>query len=202
MESTNINPGPDELLQLREGLNALVEKLSTQRIISEKLLRQVMAGDGSWNNRFFKFEIFLMIPFCVLLFVAAGYFLGVSWFFVGFTCVMFVIDAIWDSQIIRLPRSAYATMPLVELQKKVLSQIRGRKIQLIVEMPLLFLWTMWFAYELVVRDNIFSDLPFWLMFIPTLLGFGAGALVVVKIYKKLDENSRSVLERLESFLRS
>ncbi len=197
MENANINPPKDELDILRDELSALRRSLETQKIVSHNLLHRIMKGDASWLNRLFKYEMFLIFPASVLLFLFIKVAMHTSWLFYGCTMVMFVVDLYWDYHVLRLPPSDFANLSLLDLRRKILRQMRGRKIQMAVEIPLLCLWCVWFFFELFGGSGMFGPAAGAVWAIIVAFGFALGLVVVLFLYRAIDHHTQAILAQIK-----
>ncbi len=193
------NTTRDELDVLRDEMSSLRQSLSTQKIVSEKLMRRVMAKDSAWMNKYVYFEI-LFLPFVILLYLGIKVYLGVSGLFVAFTAAMFVIDVIWDYHIVRMPASDFAGLPMLELRRKIVEQMNARKLQFMIELPLFFLWAAWFLYELSASDNfITAQLGMVGWAVNLVFGLTGGVIAVSIIYRKFQKQARELLSQISNF---
>lgn len=193
------NTTRDELDVLRDEMSSLRQSLSTQKIVSEKLMRRVMAKDSAWMNKYVYFEI-LFLPFVILLYLGIKVYFGVSGLFVAFTAAMFVIDVIWDYHIVRMPASDFAGLPMLELRRKIVEQMNARKLQFMIEIPLLFLWAAWFLYELSASDNfITAQLGMVGWAVNLVFGLTGGVIAVSIIYRKFQKQARELLSQISNF---
>jgi hypothetical protein len=193
------NTTRDELDVLRDEMSSLRQSLSTQKIVSEKLMRRVMAKDSAWMNKYVYFEI-LFLPFVILLYLGIKVYLGVSGLFVAFTAAMFVIDVIWDYHIVRMPASDFAGLPMLELRRKIVEQMNARKLQFMIELPLFFLWAAWFLYELSASDNfIIAQLGMVGWAVNLVFGLTGGVIAVSIIYRKFQKQARELLSQISNF---
>ena len=59
----------DELGLMRQQMHELKQVINEQNIINEQLLRQVMASKSAWIRRFSRLEIFILLPYIILVFL-------------------------------------------------------------------------------------------------------------------------------------
>ncbi len=198
----NINTTPqDELELLRQQMASLNKALESQKIVNARLLGSVMRNDVSWFRKVLRIEVFVGVPVSILLFLFITLFVHTSWLFFGVTALMFIADAFWDSIIMPLPASDFSTLSLIELRRKTIRQIRLRKIQFFIEVPLLVLWTVWFFYELAgTRAEVLSDVPAIVWGVTVTFGFVLGLLVAIVIYAALNRRSRKIINQIDNFV--
>ncbi|MDE6311004.1 MAG: hypothetical protein K2L96_04205 [Muribaculaceae bacterium] len=200
MENNN-HTYSDELDQLRQQMEQLNAALETQKIINADLMDRVMRRDVSWFNKLLRYEIFLMLPLAIVLFLAIKFMFGTSWLFFAGTIAMFVLDVIWDSFIMPLPSTDFSTLSLLDLRRKVIRQMQQRKTQLFIELPVLVLWVIWFFYELVgTRVEVFRHMPPIVWLVTIMVSFGLGLLAVAFIYRELDRRSRRIIDQINTFV--
>lgn len=198
MNTQNTSPSTDGLESLRHDLEALRSSLQSQKIISRDLMRRVMTRDASWQNCLFKYEAFLIFPFSILLFLIIKFGMHTSWLFFAATVLMFAIDLYWDSFVIRLPASDFSSLSLLDLRRKILGQMRGRRLQLLIEIPLLCLWCVWFFFEILHGAGFVVDItPYFVWAITIGIGFIIGLVAVYFIYRTLTRRSRAILEQIQ-----
>ena len=66
----NINEhNMNELEAMRGQMQLLKQKLETQEIVNDQLIRNAMSGKMSWIRKYIWFELLVLFPVCTLNFV-------------------------------------------------------------------------------------------------------------------------------------
>lgn len=199
MENT-ADKNRDELETMRAELSSLHDALDRQKIVSESLFRKVVAGDSAWMNKFVKYETFLILPFSILIFLGMKFFLGTSWLFFALTSLMMVIDVVWDLRTLAIPQADFVRLPVIDLRKKIISAMCQRRIQMLVEVPLIVLWTIWFFFEVTSGKNIYTEIgAAWGFAIVLGIGLAFGLLCALLLFTKFQDSSRKQLRQLSEF---
>ena len=188
----------DELGLMRQQMHELKQVINEQNIINEQLLRQVMASKSAWIRRFSRLEIFILLPYIILVFLLLKYQTGLSWLFYGATVVMVTISIGFDVYINRIDAGDYADMPLLDLMEALVRRRRHRRLQLLIGLPVAALWLIWCIYELS-GTRIFEGA--WL---GCLIGGIFGGLIGIKITNRAQaidaeaiKDIRKIIDRQE-----
>lgn len=199
MENT-ADKNRDELETMRAELSSLHDALDRQKIVSESLFRKVVAGDSAWMNKFVKYETFLILPFSILIFLGMKFFLGTSWLFFALTSLMMIIDVVWDFRTLAIPQADFVRLPVIDLRKKIISAMRQRRIQMLVEVPLIVLWAIWLFFEVTSGKNIYTEIgAAWGFAIVLGIGLAFGLLCALLLFTKFQDSSRKQLRQLSEF---
>ena len=87
-----------ELDQMREQMQVLRNKLDTQEIVNDKLVKNSIKSKMSWIKKFVYFEL-LLVPFTALMAYVLKEMFNLSWFTYAFIVVLSAIDAVCDYRI-------------------------------------------------------------------------------------------------------
>ncbi len=188
----------DELGLMRQQMHELKQVINEQNIINEQLLRQVMASKSAWIRRFSRLEIFILLPYIILVFLLLKYQAGLSWLFYGATVVMVTISIGFDVYINRIDAGDYAGMPLLDLMEAFVRRRRHRRLQLLIGLPVAALWLIWCIYELS-GTRIFEG-----AWVGCLIGGIIGGLIGIKITNRAQaidaeaiKDIRKIIDRQE-----
>lgn len=186
-----------QIERMRREMKELKESLSSQKIYTDTAMRRVMMKKSSWIKNLLNIEAVIVLPFCAVMFLGIKEFVGTSWLFYIMSMIFFVIDVIWDFRINRLKPGKFMTLPLVELEEKIVRQQTMRRTQMLVEVPLTVLWMVWFTWELMTHSTgMYSHMPGW-MWIPIVaIGSPLGFLAAYLIYSKMQNIDRSIIAEI------
>lgn len=198
----NINDcGNVQLEEMRKEMKELQTTLQQQKIFTEKSLRQAMGHRSSWITRFVMIEV-IGLPFLILLFLGMKEFVGLSWGFVIASILFVTVDAVWDAIINRLRVDDYISLSLIELQHRLIRQRKMRRIQMLIEVPLVVVWALWFVYDLHTHGaGLFEGVSIWVPLITTALLFCVALAICFRIYNKMQNTDSHMLAEIDELNR-
>lgn len=198
----NINDcGNVQLEEMRKEMKELQATLQQQKIFTEKSLRQAMGHRSSWITRFVIVEV-IGLPFLILLFLGMKEFVGLSWGFVIASILFVTVDVVWDAIINRLRVGDYISLSLIDLQHRLIRQRNMRRIQLLIEVPLVVIWVVWFVYDIHNHGvGAFEGVSIWVPLITTALLLCVGLALCFKIYNKMQTTDSHVLAEINELNR-
>lgn len=192
----------DEIDSLRRQMYELKSTLDSQRIFSDKMLRDIMARRNRDNERFVKAEKYFVLPFFALLFLFIKYTLNVSWLFYIATMIFILADLILDIFINNVHGEDFARESLVSLRSRLVRQQRLRRKQMIYSIPFITVWCLWFLYELVCGQGMMFAEGGWLAWAVwgfcIACGFALGLAVAFAIYRKMQRNDADSVSEIDS----
>lgn len=197
MENMN-NIGIGQLEEMKNEMQELRESLQQQKIFTDKSIRHAMVGRSSWINRFVKSEVFIVLPVSILLFLWLKSAIGLSWAFVVVTLGLIFADIVWDIIINRLKPADYVSLSLIDLKERLIRQREMRRRQMLIELPLIVVWAVWFVYDVATNGvGMYEDVPFWIPLIITVVWFIVAMVIVFKIYHKMQGIDADALAEIE-----
>ncbi len=197
MENMN-NIGIGQLEDMKNEMQELRESLQQQKIFTDKSIRHAMVGRSSWINRFVKSEVFIVLPVSILLFLWLKSAIGLSWAFVVVTLGLIFADIVWDIIINRLKPADYVSLSLIDLKERLIRQREMRRRQMLIELPLVVVWAVWFVYDVATNGvGMFEDVPLWIPLIITVVWFIVAMVIVFKIYHKMQGIDADALAEIE-----
>lgn len=193
-----------ELEQMREQMQVLRNKLDTQEIVNDKLVKNSIKSKMSWIKKFVYFE-FLLIPFTALMMYVLKEIFNLSWFCYAFIVVLCVIDAVLDYRI------NVASLDLEKVEKHNLSdtlqkliamkQMRAKSffIMMLLSIPL-FMWAsieMW--QNISTSTNTFNTNILYAGLVGGIIGFFVGIYISIRIYRKMQTTNDELIAQIEEF---
>lgn len=192
----------EELEIMRQQLSAMKRQLDTQQIVNKELLRKVMRGKASWLNKFVNIEI-IMLPFLILIILAASSLFGISGRYALIYTVLCVIDVAIDWRVMRIPSKMFGTASILDLKKLLLRQKKERFIQTCVMLPISIIWAIAFSYAIFVNTNepLTTDNSVAKIcgVVSGIIGGIVGAIVIVVIYRKMQQTNDALLRDIHDF---
>ena len=199
-----------ELEQMREQMQVLRNKLDTQEIVNEKLVKNSVKSKMSWIKKFVYFEL-LLVPFTALMMYVLKEIFNLSWFTYAFIVVLCAIDAVCDYRI------NVAALDLEKVEKHNLSdtlqklvamkQMRAKAffIMMLLSIPL-FMWVsieMWqYVSTITFRDDLYTHIVHagaYGGFVGGIIGFLVGIYISIRIYRKMQTTNDELIAQIEEF---
>jgi len=193
-----------ELDQMREQMQVLRNKLDTQEIVNDKLVKNSVKSKMSWIKKLVYFE-FLLVPFTALMAYVLKEMFNLSWFTYSFIVVLCAIDAVCDYRI------NVASLDLEKVEKHNLSdtlqklvamkQMRAKAffIMMLLSIPL-FMWAsieMW--QNISTSTNTFNTNILYGGLVGGIIGFFVGIYISIRIYRKMQATNDEIIAQLEEF---
>ena len=193
-----------ELEQMREQMQVLRNKLDTQEIVNDKLVKNSVKSKMSWIKKLVYFE-FLLVPFTALMAYVLKEMFNLSWFTYAFIVVLSAIDAVCDYRI------NVASLDLEKVEKHNLSdtlqklvamkKMRAKAffIMMLLSIPL-FMWAsieMW--QNISTSTNTFNTNILYGGLVGGIIGFFVGIYISIRIYRKMQATNDEIIAQLEEF---
>ena len=199
-----------ELEQMREQMQVLRNKLDTQEIVNDKLVKNSVKSKMSWIKKLVYFE-FLLLPFIALIWYGLKEVFNLSWFCYASIVVLCVIDVVLDYRI------NVASLDLEKVEKHNLSdtlqkliamkQMRAKAffIMMLLSIPL-FIWVsieMWqYVSTITFRDDLYTHIVHagaYGGFVGGIIGFFVGIYISIRIYRKMQTTNDELIAQIEEF---
>lgn len=201
-----------ELEQMREQMQVLRNKLDTQEIVNDKLVKNSIKSKMSWIKKFVYFEL-LLVPFTALIWYGLKEVFNLSWFCYASILVLCVIDAVCDYRI------NVASLDLEKVEKHNLSdtlqklvamkQMRAKSffIMMLLSIPL-FIWASIEMWQNISTGTItfIDDVPANIVcagayagLVGGIIGFFVGIYISIRIYRKMQATNDEIIAQLEEF---
>ena len=199
-----------ELEQMREQMQVLRNKLDTQEIVNEKLVKNSVKSKMSWIKKLVYFE-FLLLPFIALMGYGLKEVFNLSWFCYAFIVVLCAIDTVCDYRI------NVASLDLEKVEKHNLSdtlqklvamkQMRAKAffIMMLLSIPL-FMWVsieMWqYISTITLKDDLHTHIVYagaYGGFVGGIIGFIVGIYISIRIYRKMQTTNDELIAQIEEF---
>lgn len=199
-----------ELEQMREQMQVLRNKLDTQEIVNDKLVKNSIKSKMSWIKKFVYFE-FLLIPFIALIWYGLKEVFNLSWFCYASILVLCVIDVVWDYRI------NVASLDLEKVEKHNLSdtlqklvamkQMRAKAFFIMISLSIpLFMWTSIEMWQNTSTITFKDDLPTYIVYggaygclVGGIIGLLVGIYVAFRIYRKMQTTNDEIIAQIEEF---
>ena len=201
-----------ELEQMREQMQVLRNKLDTQEIVNDKLVKNSVKSQMSWIKKFVYFEL-LLVPFTALMAYVLKEMFNLSWFCYASILVLCVIDVVCDYRI------NVASLDLEKVEKHNLSdtlqklvamkKMRAKAffIMMLLSIPL-FMWASIEMWQNISTGTItfIDDVPANIVcagayagLVGGIIGFFVGIYISIRIYRKMQATNDEIIAQLEEF---
>lgn len=199
MNDKNINE--ESFSDLRLGMEALKNNLTSGSLISDKEIRRAMRTESIWLNRLVLIE-FITLPVVALGLFAWALYSGMSiWLMIVF--VVFAIpDTFLDVRTLAISKKWIQNETLLSLSKKLIRQKIERQRQTIISTSLMVPWAIWFVYEYLKHNGSFIPDDVFIGVWAILSGFLIliSVCVIVVVYKKAQRTNDIMIKSVNSFV--
>lgn len=140
-----------EAMQMQ--MRKLRERLDTQQIVTDRLMRTAIEQGTRFSRRIFKAQSLLLVPAGVASMLFLQWHAGLPIWFVVLTVLFMATCVLIDWHITKLGVMDYGTTPLLEIQTRLTRQKRLRARRMAGGMMFLALWLPLFVYVLMYDLN-------------------------------------------------
>lgn len=181
----------DHMEELKQQFAILTDKLESQEINNERLLRTVMKTKMKSINKYYYWLFFLglaIIILCFQTFYCKG---QVSLLFYVSTVLLAVLDTICGMVINKMGNNQWQEADLLTARQTLVQMKQRRKKGEIISIPLVIIWLSFFVLE-VFRSSANAFMLSTFAVIGGLLGLGIGLLAYRKMQRTNDELIREI----------
>lgn len=176
----------DHMEELKLQFAILTDKLESQEINNERLLRTVMKTKMKSINKYYYWLFFLGLPIIILCFQTFYCKGQVSLLFYVSTVLLAVLDTICGMVINKMGNNQWQEADLLTARQTLVQMKQRRKKVEIISIPLVMIWLSFFAFELF-RNSTNGLMLSTLTVIGGLIGLGIGLLAYRKMQRTNDE---------------
>lgn len=193
-----------ELEQMRSQMNALKQKLDTQEIVSDRLLRETFRQKMSFGQQRGKIALFVALPFTVILFTTAHYSMGMSWMLTIFTIVMVAVGAINEYRLTIMGARNLFDNNMLSATLQRAERNRQIKISVMIALPILTIWIAWIIAEILTNmvpigidtsTGTLQDYRYG-MIVGLSIGAGIGVIIGFITYMRISRNSQNIIDQI------
>lgn len=176
----------DHMEELKQQFAILTDKLESQEINNERLLRTVMKTKMKSINKYYYWLFFLGLPIIILCFQTFYCKGQVSLLFYVSTVLLAVLDTICGMVINKMGNNQWQEADLLTARQTLVQMKQRRKKVEIISIPLVIIWLSFFVLE-VFRSSANAFMLSTFAVIGGLLGLGIGLLAYRKMQRTNDE---------------
>ena len=189
----NINEhNMNELEAMRGQMQLLKQKLETQEIVNDQLIRNAMSGKMSWIRKYIWFELLVLFPVCTLNFVGLKMMSeGLSWGPIIAILTLLLIEILLDFYVNHVSASDWQSENLLQTADKLVRMKKLRWWQLILSIPVAFalFWWLFMEFEDALRGPVTIG-----GIIGGIIGLAIGIGILVKMQRTNDALIRQIRE--------
>lgn len=181
----------DHMEELKQQFAILTDKLESQEINNERLLRTVMKTKMKSINKYYYWLFFLGLPIIILCFQTFYCKGQVSLLFYVSTVLLAVLDTICGMVINKMENNQWQEADLLTARQTLVQMKQRRKKVEIISIPLVMIWLSFFVLELFSSSTNALMLSI-LVVIGGMVGLGIGLLAYRKMQRTNDELIREI----------
>lgn len=181
----------DHMEELKQQFAILTDKLESQEINNERLLRTVMKTKMKSINKYYYWLFFLGLPIIILCFQTFYCKGQVSLLFYVSTVLLAVLDTICGMVINKMGNNQWQEADLLTARQTLVQMKQRRKKGEIISIPLVIIWLSFFVLE-AFRSSANAFMLSTFAVIGGLLGLGIGLLAYRKMQRTNDELIREI----------
>ena len=181
----------DHMEELKQQFAILTDKLESQEINNERLLRTVMKTKMKSINKYYYWLFFLGLPIIILCFQTFYCKGQVSLLFYVSTVLLAVLDTICGMVINKMGNNQWQEADLLTARQTLVQMKQRRKKGEIISIPLVIIWLSFFVLE-VFRSSANAFMLSTFAVIGGLIGVGIGLLAYRKMQRTNDELIREI----------
>ena len=176
----------DHMEELKQQFAILTDKLESQEINNERLLRTVMKTKMKSINKYYYWVLFLGLPVIVLCFQSLYNEGQVSLLFYVSTVLIAALDIIVEMVINKTGNNLWQEADLLTARQTLVQMKQRRKKVEIISIPLVMIWLSFLALELF-RNSTDALMLSTLAVIGGMVGLGMGLLAYRDMQRTNDE---------------
>lgn len=185
----------NELEVMRQQMTLLKEKLDSQQIVNDKLLRQSMLKKMSYFNKYRILSIIaLAFVWVACYFVCKEY--SMSWTFYWATGIFITTLVLFDNYINRYKKKDFLEGDLIETSKKMMRARKLRRWSQRIGITLSIPWFIWFYLEMAHGNKIQGAELNGLM-IGMVIGGIIGGAFGLRAYFKMQRINKDIILQIE-----
>lgn len=191
MENTNEHY-MNELEEMRGQMQILKQKLGSQELVNDRLLRNAMSNKMSWVTKYIWFELWGLFPLCVLIFsLNKLMYPTMSWWPTLAILFFLLVDILFDFYINRVSESDWQSENLVQTADKLLKMKKTRWLQLVVAIPFMIILFGWYLWEFPSEIRLYTTIG---GIFGGVIGFAVGLRILLKMQRINDDLIRQIRE--------
>lgn len=183
--------------ELRSQYSLLQKKLENQQIVTDTLVRNSMRHRQSWSRNYVWFEIFLLLPLCILIAIIIPYTGESSWGPWIAIIPVLLADVYADYKFNILRGDAFMRENLVDTANRMAKYKLYTRYQLMISLPLVVLWCIWLVIDFSNNAPAGIDSGYKTgMIISMSIGGVLGAIIGFIITRKMQRDRQFIIDQI------
>lgn len=187
----------NELEEMHAQLSILKGKLDKETIVNDRLLRESMKHKYSIINNFLTVEIFLAIPFIIIIFSEMVLTYNLSWYPALTMFAACIVEVVLDYRNNRLKKDAFAEDNIINTTLKLQRAKKRNYYETLISIPLAILWFMWFLLNFLHKQLPVMANEAWGFAIGGIIACILGIAISIDLGKKRQKTREEILEQIK-----
>ncbi len=199
-----MNPQASNTLEeMRRQMAILQEKLHNEAIVNDRLLRESMKHNYSSINRFLSVEATILMPVIIFVFPLLPLIFHLSWGPVIAIILLCLADTIFDYKVNHIKDEAFMGDNLIPTALRLQRAKRLSALQMLVSLPLILLWFVWFIIDFFLSINYDSEAltsAAWGGLTGGCIGLVCGLIFAIQLYHKQQKTRQQVIDQINDLM--
>lgn len=181
----------------------LQEKLHNETIVNDRLLRESMKHNYSSINRFLSVEATILMPVIIFVFPLLPLIFHLSWGPVIAIILLCLADTIFDYKVNHIKDEAFMGDNLIPTALRLQRAKRLSALQMLVSLPLILLWFVWFIIDFFLSINYDSEAltsAAWGGLTGGCIGLVCGLIFAIQLYHKQQKTRQQVIDQINDLM--
>lgn len=181
----------------------LQEKLHNEAIVNDRLLRESMKHNYSSINRFLSVEATILMPVIIFVFPLLPLIFHLSWGPVIAIILLCLADTIFDYKVNHIKDEAFMGDNLIPTALRLQRAKRLSALQMLVSLPLILLWFVWFIIDFFLSINYDSEAltsAAWGGLTGGCIGLVCGLIFAIQLYHKQQKTRQQVIDQINDLM--
>jgi ammonia channel protein AmtB len=189
-----------ELEEMRQQLNLLKDKLKSQQIVNDRMIRESMLSKMSFMKRYNIFS-FTCLAVVIFLFLPIREKFDLSWLFYGFTVLFVTVCVVADFYINRYSNEEFLGGDLMVAADHMSRQRTMRKRLLMINTPVAMIWLGWFIYN-VYQSKAADPEEIQGLVTGMLIGATVGAAIGLSFFRRMQRINADIAHQIQELTAS
>ncbi len=199
-----MNPQASNTLEeMRRQMAILQEKLHNETIVNDRLLRESMKHNYSSINRYLVLESTILMPIIVFAFPFIALVFHLSWGPVIAIILLCLASVVFDYKVNHIKDEAFMGDNLIPTALRLQRAKRLSALQMLVSLPLILLWFVWFIIDFFQSINYDSEAltsAAWGGLTGGCIGLVCGLIFAIQLYHKQQKTRQQVIDQINDLM--
>jgi len=191
------------LEEMRRQMAILQKKLHNETIVNDRLLRESMKHNYASINRYLVLESAIFMPIIVFAFPFIALVFHLSWGPVIAIILLCLAGVIFDYKVSHIKDEAFMTDDLIPTALRLQRAKRLSALQMLVSLPLILLWFVWFIIDFSQSINYDSEdltSAAWGGLTGGCIGLVCGLIFAIQLYHKQQKTRQQVIDQINDLM--